>query len=223
MQNIHERLANAFNYAERLDYHPEGNTGRHIFLVSLRALLYTNDVNMVLAGIFHDICKPDSGCNRTDTQGNEYWSNPDHDQQSEQYLNDNWEAYRLIRSMGGDVNQIRGLCRWHMAMKGHLMSSQGLNRNARQVSGLDLFCRLDDMCGRLSVPQSDHPIYIPDVGCFRDYRIDHIGVSPIQRSSDNGEFTVTINRTPFTFGYDRVHEFFRMNPRFNQLTELFRI
>lgn len=223
MKEIKNKIKTAFNYAERLDYHPEGNTGQHIFLVCVRALLYTNDVNLVLAGIFHDICKPDSGYSRVDTLGNTYWSNPDHDQQAGQYLNDSWNAYKLIRSMNGNVNQIKGLCRWHMAMKSHMLKGDGLNKNAKLISGLETFAKLDDMKNRVTPKQSSHPIYIPDWGRFKSYRIDYIGVSPLQVENNINEFTVTINRTPINFGYDRVYEFFEMNPKFKDLSELFKI
>jgi len=44
---------------ERNDYHPEANVYEHIKIVVNR-LIKTDDIDLILTGVFHDICKLDS-------------------------------------------------------------------------------------------------------------------------------------------------------------------
>lgn len=59
---IQTRLNDLKGMRERPDYHPEPNAFEHVRIVTER-LLQTDNINLILAGVLHDICKVD--CART--------------------------------------------------------------------------------------------------------------------------------------------------------------
>jgi len=91
-------------------YHPEGNTLKHITMVVTRAIReYPNDIDMILAALFHDLGKfytLDYKNNQPTAHGHEKVSVEFVDQFAD------W-----IRSMGGDVDKIRFIVANHMRIK----------------------------------------------------------------------------------------------------------
>ncbi len=57
--DIIEKLEDLRVFKERKDFHPEGNTYEHIRIVTTR-LIKTENIDLILAGLFHDICKLDA-------------------------------------------------------------------------------------------------------------------------------------------------------------------
>ena len=55
---VQDKLEDLKTLRERPDFHPEPSTFDHIYIVTER-LMETNDMDLVLAGLLHDICKLD--------------------------------------------------------------------------------------------------------------------------------------------------------------------
>lgn len=57
-KELKDRFFGGWNIKQRADFHPEGNTLKHMMIVTKRAFsLYPNDLNLILAAFFHDIGK----------------------------------------------------------------------------------------------------------------------------------------------------------------------
>lgn len=54
--SLKERIYFLKNIPQRADYHPEGNTLKHVITVCKRAIKY-GDIDQVIAALFHDIGK----------------------------------------------------------------------------------------------------------------------------------------------------------------------
>lgn len=98
---------------ERPDYHPEPNTKEHIKIVTER-LIKTGDINLILSGVFHDICKFDTA--RLNHK-NGYPTSPGHDAWAASLIRNNQEIQDFIQSLGGNIVQIAEICENHMRIK----------------------------------------------------------------------------------------------------------
>lgn len=194
MKEISKKLLNLSSLPDHKTYHPEGSVLNHIRIVTLRALLVSGHPDLILAGLFHDICKGDAGA-MTDNG----WSNPAHAEQAADFVQGD-EARYFIRQHGGNIDTVTGLCRFHMACK------DAICRKAKSVRFIETFVAIDDMIGRKTYPQSVCDIFIPSMGKFKAAEIFFVGQSPIQQGRPN--MTVTANRVPFTFPIKDAHIFF---------------
>ena len=95
---------------ERKDYHPEDNTYVHVQIVTDR-LFQTGDIDLVLAGICHDLFKHDTLELNTRT-GLMY--SPLHDKAVAEFISVDKDIREWITSLGGDVDTVMNLCKDHM-------------------------------------------------------------------------------------------------------------
>lgn len=193
---------------ERVEYHPEKYLGRHIALVTLRAL-FTGVPELIFAGLLHDIHKPTSG-----EMKNGYWFNPWHPREAEDWIVSYDPIRYMMRSYDCNWETVARICRYHMACKDKVI------KKARSIPYMDKFPVLDDMVNRKAVKYKRGFFYIPGMGdCVGE--ITHVGMSPIQIRGEKDEFTLTFNRRPFTYKFSEIPSFFK--GRWEFLTEYLNI
>lgn len=205
---ILDKLGKCKYSLERLDYHPEKYLGRHIALVALKALLLYNNINLVIAALLHDICKPDAGEFKTDTLGNKYWSNKDHAKQAYEFTRE-WDVHKWIISMNADPDIVRQLVLEHMSAK-TLLDGNGkkLKHRLRLIPLIEEFVICDDMCQR-KYYMINRTIFLPDIGRING-TISYIGQSYIDTVRGD-TFTITIDRTPYNYKWKDIPSFFSSN------------
>ena len=110
---LKELLFNQWNAKQNPQWHPEGNSLKHILVVIKRAYHhYPDDPNMIMAALFHDLGKMDTyGINQKTGQPTAYG----HEYKSTDYV----EQFRdWIESFDGtDVDEIKYLVKNHMKVK----------------------------------------------------------------------------------------------------------
>jgi hypothetical protein len=95
---------------ERPDFHPEPSAWHHIMIVTER-LEATGDMNLIFAGILHDICKFDT-VRMNEKTG---WpQSPGHDDAAHDLILNNEDIQTWIRANGGTVVRIMNICKAHM-------------------------------------------------------------------------------------------------------------
>lgn len=97
---------------QRPDKHPEGSVYIHTQVVVDRLSKF-NDINLSLAGIFHDNGKDRTTKTNPDTG---YPMSPGHEKYSAQVV---LIFATWIKEMGGNVNTVHSIVLNHMKMKGH--------------------------------------------------------------------------------------------------------
>ncbi len=120
---------------ERSDFHSEKNTAEHIKIV-VEKLITTNDINLILAGLYHDICKFDAAIldinndyklAMEEFNDNKHFSinrfllnmktgklkTHDHPTLAIKFINEK-ENIKFIEDLGGDVILIKWLVENHM-------------------------------------------------------------------------------------------------------------
>lgn len=97
---------------ERNDFHPEPSVYEHIKIVTTR-LSQTNDINLILAGLFHDICKFDTV--RLNPK-NGYPTSPGHDLAAADFVKQ-FDVAKFIISLGGNLQKVSNICKEHMRIK----------------------------------------------------------------------------------------------------------
>ena len=182
-------------------FHPEKTLNKHILLVTARALLVTSDANVILAGLLHDLCKPDSGFVKECEKGS-FWSNPDHPKQIFELINSDDDIRHFIWSFGGDIDIVANMCRWHMAIK------EGIPKKAKRTPHIDKFAICDDMVNRKQIPEIEGRFTMPD-GSFRSGKLWFCGQSPLDQVNDNNRFTITVNRTAWRFKISDIPNMFK--------------
>jgi hypothetical protein len=95
---------------ERPDYHPEASAFHHIQIVTER-LIQTGDINLVLTGILHDICKFDTV---KMNEKNGWPTSPGHEDASCELIMKNADVQSWIYDNSGDYIKVAELCRHHM-------------------------------------------------------------------------------------------------------------
>ncbi len=98
---------------ERPDFHPEPSTFEHIKIVTQR-LEQTNDINLIFAGILHDICKLDT------VQVNEKtgWpTSPGHATAAFELIKDSSEIIDWIFKNDGNWFAVANICKGHMRIQ----------------------------------------------------------------------------------------------------------
>ena len=123
--HIVEKLDGLKALKERKDYHPEGNTYEHIRIVTTR-LISTGDINLILAGLFHDICKLDAAEKNhaallisdpvmfETMKADGVLKTYGHEHLASRYVSDNTE---FIRKMGANVKKVAMIVENHMRIK----------------------------------------------------------------------------------------------------------
>jgi CRISPR/Cas system-associated endonuclease Cas3-HD len=126
------------NVPQRIDFHPEGNTLKHVITVTRRAIL-TNDVDIILSAIFHDIGKDDT----LDFDVNGRPTAHGHEKISAKLV----VKYRnLIKSLGGNPVVVFFIVKNHMRVKRlneMRKSKQNRLKNHPHFSKLMKFTKID--------------------------------------------------------------------------------
>jgi len=95
---------------ERPDFHPEESAFEHIRIVTER-LIPTGDMNLIFAGILHDICKADTAKINEKTG----WPTcPGHDAKAFEFINEFQTVQTWITCNGGDKDKVANICLNHM-------------------------------------------------------------------------------------------------------------
>jgi hypothetical protein len=107
---VQDKLEDLKTLRERPDFHPEPSTFDHICIVTER-LMETNDMDLVLAGLLHDICKLD--CMKINPRTG--WpTSPGHAEAAARLILDNPEIMKWIAELEADVDTVAELCKHHM-------------------------------------------------------------------------------------------------------------
>lgn len=114
--SITSRLDFLSTLVERKDYHPEANTLVHIQMVT-DCLVATGDINLILTGVLHDICKGDDGI--LDLTGGQdgFPTSPGHGPAAAKLIQSDLDIQKWIIALGGDIQRICDLCDNHMRIK----------------------------------------------------------------------------------------------------------
>ena len=109
-QIVKDKLEQLKSLRERPDYHPEPSTFHHIEIVTNR-LIPTGDMDLILSGILHDICKLDT-VKMNEKTG---WpTSPGHDQAAFDLIFSSSSIQDWIRDNGGDEVNVALICKGHM-------------------------------------------------------------------------------------------------------------
>ena len=109
-QIVKDKLEQLKSLRERPDYHPEPSTFHHIEIVTNR-LIPTGDMDLILSGILHDICKLDTAKMNEKTG----WpTSPGHDQAAFDLIFSSLSIKDWIRDNGGDEVNVALICKGHM-------------------------------------------------------------------------------------------------------------
>ncbi len=95
---------------ENPKFHPEKNAKEHIKIVVNR-LSKLNNIDLVLAGLFHDICKKESAIPR---ENSPYFLCKDHEKKGADFA---MKHHEFISSLGADFYKVHFICWNHMKMK----------------------------------------------------------------------------------------------------------
>ena len=208
-------LSNKFqeikNSPEHPIYHPEGMLGNHIMLVTLKAFLWTENADLIWAGLLHDICKADKSFkSRVVALPEEaYWSNPLHPKQAKEFIGNNDDLKYLILQTGGNWENVAELCYWHMAAK------QGTPKKAGLVNGLNFFPPLDDMINRYTMPEKQFKnFFLPGLGDNNNFILTGF-------KTGRKKFFLTGKDCIFGFEYKQIPLFFEQSEKWNFLKDVF--
>lgn len=95
---------------ERPDFHPEPSAFEHIKIVTER-LIPIGNINLIMSGILHDICKFDT-VKMNEKTG---WpTSPGHDTAAFDLIHSNVEIQSWIHAQGGDLEIVALICKNHM-------------------------------------------------------------------------------------------------------------
>ena len=142
-EDIQNRLRELEFVVERPDYHPEPNCKLHIEIVTTR-LMKTGDINLILAGLFHDIGKretirinPKSG----------YIMTPGHEMIATKLL-EKEENIEFVTSLGANIEAVHFIVKNHMKMKqfsNMRKSKQEMLAQSEFFPALQIFSKADSM------------------------------------------------------------------------------
>lgn len=144
------------NLRERPDFHPEKNCFIHIKIVTER-LITTGDIDLILAGLFHDIGK--KVCSEI-SEKTGFPTAPLHDKFGAKKV---MEHEFWIRSLGGNPELISQICEQHMRAKTFDEMSKKKQNKLKAMpcwDKLQIFLRADSML-------TDWPTKNPFVNLFR--------------------------------------------------------
>ena len=112
---------------ERPDYHPEPSAFEHIRIVTER-LIPTGDMNLVMAGILHDICKFDT-VKMNEKTG--FPTSPGHDTAAYDLIAENNTVKSWIFHHGADSSIVADICKAHMRF--HQLGDMRPAKRDRQI------------------------------------------------------------------------------------------
>ena len=179
-------------------YHPEGTLGNHIMLVTLKAFLWTENADLIWAGLLHDIFKANKSFKSrvvTLPEGT-YWSNPLHPKQAKEFIMENDDIKYLILQTGGNWKNVAELCYWHMAAK------QGIPKKAGLVNGLSFFPPLDDMINRYKMPEKQFKsFFVPKHRDIKNFTLCDVktGRAAFYLMGKEGLLRISYNDIPLFF------------------------
>ena len=107
---IQAKLEQLKTMRERPDYHPEENCYEHIKIVTER-LIETGDIDLILAGMLHDICKLDTMRINPKTG---FPTSPGHDDAAYKLIEGNTSIKNWIVANKGTVQIVADICLNHM-------------------------------------------------------------------------------------------------------------
>ena len=108
-----KKLDNLKEYRENPLYHPEENCYEHIRIVTERCIL-TQNMNLVCAGVLHDICKCDVSEINPLTG---YPKSPGHEEQAGLLIERDNQVSKWIETMGANFHIVHYLVTEHMRIK----------------------------------------------------------------------------------------------------------
>ena len=113
---------------ERPDFHPEPSAFHHIQIVTDR-LIPLGDPDLILAGVFHDICKFDT-VKMNEKTG---WpTSPGHDQAAHDLILNVGAIQDFIRENGGKVTTVANICKAHMRF--HQLGDMRESKREKQIA-----------------------------------------------------------------------------------------
>ena len=139
---------------ERPDYHPEESAYEHIRIVTER-LIPTGDVDLVMAGVFHDIKKAELARPNPKTG----WpTSPGHGESAALFIQSSQEIQDWISSFGADVKKVSDISYYHMRYN-HFKDMRRSKadkyletwKELGIYESLQTFARADDMLNEFSV------------------------------------------------------------------------
>jgi hypothetical protein len=140
-EDVKKRFFGLWGIPQRPDYHPEGNTLKHVIMVVKRAMReYPDNMNIILAAIFHDIGKDETFATHPKTGHPTAYG---HEEKSGDLVR---KCADWITSKGGDPEVVEFIVRNHM--KAHKMDQmrpvkQEVLRAHPSFPDLERFERLD--------------------------------------------------------------------------------
>lgn len=133
---------------ERPDFHPESSTFEHIKIVTKR-LEQTGDINLIIAGVLHDICKLDVVKENPKTG----WpTSPGHEDAAFDLIIQNSEIINWIFENGGNWLKVANIVKNHGRI--HLLDEMKNNKRLKYIQewkeqdiweSLQIFGEADDM------------------------------------------------------------------------------
>ncbi len=156
-QNIQMKLKDNIELRENPKHHPEANAFEHIKIVVNR-LFDTNNTNLILAGLFHDICKKESAILREITEDMTPEKKADLEEKNNFFLCKDHEkkgvafALRNVRFIhqfeGSDLGEILWIVDNHMRVKTVEDMSGSKKKELTEnkwFGDLEIFARADRM------------------------------------------------------------------------------
>jgi hypothetical protein len=107
---VQDKLEQLKTLRERPDYHPEPSTFHHIEIVTTR-LIPTGNIDLIMAGVLHDICKLDC---KTINPKTGHPTSPGHDIAAFDLIMETPSIQNWIRLKGADPNKVAHICLAHM-------------------------------------------------------------------------------------------------------------
>lgn len=132
-QDIQDRLTELRGLVERPDYHPEPNCYEHVRIVTSR-LMKTGDIDLVLAGLYHDIGKRETV--KTNPRSG-FPMTPGHEHIAAKLVERDKE---FIREMGGNVKNVQEIAKYHMKMKQMSRMRPSKQQAVKDLKNYDKLC-----------------------------------------------------------------------------------
>ena len=195
-----ESLSRTINLLDHPIYHPEGTTNRHILLMCLKALIATDDINLVLSALLHDACKGDDG-RWVDHEVRRYWSNRRHAHMAASLVMDDDTRY-LIKQLGADIQIVHDICKHHMDIK------QGIPKKLVSIPHLGTFGQIDDMVSRKPFPQRHIDKFSMLDGHTLSGISNYVGQTKEQIESGDTDFTISIGTESVIEQFENIPKYF---------------
>lgn len=124
---------------ERPDFHPEPSCFEHIRIVTER-LMQTGDPDLIMTGLFHDICKFDTVRMSAKTG---FPTSPGHDDAAFWLITDNNQIQEFCVQHGANPNMVALLCKNHMRF--HQLGDMRESKREAQIAAWKSGCIWDKL------------------------------------------------------------------------------